>query len=102
MTSRTGSTPPDHPGSTVDKHAIMRLVALLVSSLMIDLWVGGVYLVRVGTRGSPTLAESAGQLADPAAFGALVDLGGIQGSTPSTSLAPGARPGVTAKIAGVR
>ena len=46
---------------------------------MIDLWGGEATLLVVGARGTPTLAESAGQLADPAAFGALVDLGGISG-----------------------
>jgi hypothetical protein len=52
------------------------------SNLMIDLWGRGGDLSGgwgVGRGGTPTLAEPAGQLADPAAFGALVDLGGISG-----------------------
>jgi hypothetical protein len=51
------------------------------SNLMIDLWGGEATFrgVGVGRGGTPTLAEPAGQLADPAAFGALVDLGGISG-----------------------
>src|SRR5690242_805301 len=67
---------------------------------MIDLWCGEATFPE-GRGGTPTLAESAGQLADPAAFGVLVDLGGIQGSTPSICLASAGLPGVTAKIAGI-